>query len=119
MVERMLLQRRGGIDAEGVAPGPDQKARLDRLDEPHGGLAGHRAGWNGWRCHRDGGRWSKGDTLPATVHGPLRKPYPNVVRDHERHDRMPASARAQPAGALTIHQSSQMFMVNALLSLDA
>src|SRR5262249_32168262 len=101
MVEWMLPQRRSGIDVEGVAPSPDQKARLDRLDEPHGGLAGHRAAWDGWRCHRERER-SKGnkgedrEDAPGTVHGPLRKLYPNAVRNPERHDPRPHIPGGRP-----------------------
>src|SRR6266550_2646828 len=113
MVEWMLFQRRGGIDAEGVAPGPGQKAGLDRLDKPHGGLAGHRTGWNRWRCHGEGVRWSRADA-PGTVHGPVRK----TISEH-RLGSMSWTACDRPAVRLTIHQSSQTFMVNALLSLGA
>src|SRR4051794_37302675 len=50
IVEWMPLQGRSSIDVEGVAPRPGQKARLDRLDKSHGGLAGYRTGWGGGRC---------------------------------------------------------------------
>src|SRR5258705_5103986 len=113
MVEWVLFQRRGGIDAEGVAPGPGQKAGLDRLDKPHGGLAGHRTGWNRWRCHGEG-YGGRGQTLPGTVHGPVRK----TISEHSLGS-ISWSGRDRTAVRLTIHQSSQTFMVNALLSLDA
>src|SRR5262245_51800283 len=42
-------EARARVDPHAIAPQIDQEARLDPLDEPHGGLAGHRAEriWHG------------------------------------------------------------------------